>query len=73
MQRQQLDARQRDDEVRTDEEVELGCAQAMDDLVVDREVEDAEEVTVLGVVVDLRPLALREDVFEVERMPSEPL
>ena len=33
--------------------------------------ENAEEV--LGVLVDLRPLALREDVLEVERMPAEPL
>jgi hypothetical protein len=34
-------------------------------------VEDPEEV--LGVLVDLRPLALREDVLEVERMPAEAL
>jgi hypothetical protein len=34
-------------------------------------VEDAEEVALVGVVVDLRPLALREDVLDVERMPAE--
>jgi len=34
-------------------------------------VEDREQV--LRVVVDLRPLALREDVLEVERMPAEAL
>ncbi len=54
-----------------DEDVELGGVQALDGLVVDREVEDAEEV--LGVLVDLRPLALREDVLEVERVPAEAL
>src|SRR2546430_13687328 len=35
--------------------------------------EDAEEVAVIDVVVDLRPLALREDVFDVERVPAEAL
>ena len=35
--------------------------------------EDAEEVAVIEVVVDLRSLALREDVFHVERMPTETL
>ena len=54
--RQELDGRQRDEVVRPDEEVELGCVQPLDVLVVDREVEDAEEV--VRVVVDLRPLAL---------------
>ena len=54
-----------------DEDVELGGVQALDGLVVDREVQDAEEV--LGVLVDLRPLALREDVLEVERVPAEAL
>jgi hypothetical protein len=34
-------------------------------------VEDAEEV--LGVLVDLRALALREHVLEVERVPAEAL
>jgi len=55
----------------TDEDVELGGVQALDGLVVDREVQYAEEV--LGVLVDLRPLALREDVLEVERVPAEAL
>ena len=35
--------------------------------------EDAEQVAVVDVVVDLRPLALREDVLDVERVPAEPL
>ncbi len=35
--------------------------------------EDAEEVAVVDVVVDLRPLALGEDVLDVERVPPEPL
>ena len=69
--RQQLDVRQRDQEVGAEEEVELGGVQPLDRLVVAGEVEDAEEV--LGVLVDLRPLALREDVLEVERMPAEAL
>src|SRR5712692_9090599 len=65
----QLDGRQRDQEVGAEEDVELGGVQALDGLVVDREVEDDEEV--LGVLVDLRPLALREHVLEVERVPAE--
>ena len=52
-----------------DEEVELGGVQALDRFVVDREVEDAEEV--VGILVDLRALALREDILEVERVPAE--
>ena len=35
--------------------------------------EDAEEVAVVDVVVDLRALPLREDVLDVEWMPAEPL
>ena len=35
--------------------------------------EDAEEVALVGVVVDLRALALGEDVLDVERMPAEAL
>ncbi len=35
--------------------------------------EDGEEVPVVDVVVDLRPLALREDVLDVERVPAEAL
>ena len=42
-------------------------------LVVDREVEDGEEVALVRVVVDLRPLALRDDVLDVERVPAEAL
>ena len=48
-----------------------GRVQALDRLVVDREVEDAEEV--VRVLVDLRALALREHVLEVERVPAEAL
>src|SRR4051794_18781441 len=66
--RQELDVRQRDEVVGPDEEVELGRVQPLDVLVVDREVEDAEEV--VRVVVDLRALAAREDVLEVEGMPA---
>ena len=69
--RQQLDGRQRDEVAVADEEVELGRVQPLDGLVVDREVEDAEEV--VRVLVDLRPLALREHVLEVERVPAEAL
>ena len=71
--RQQLDVRDRDEVVRAEEEVELAGVQPLDVLVVRREVEDAEEVALIDVVVDLRPLALREDVFDVERMPAEAL
>ena len=42
-------------------------------LVVDREVQDDEQVSLVGVLVDLRPLASRENVLEVERMPAEAL
>jgi hypothetical protein len=38
---------------------------------VDREVQDGEEVAVVDVVVDLRPLALGEDVLDVQRVPAE--
>ena len=69
--RQELDVRQRDQVARPDEDVELGRVQALDVLVVEREVEDREEV--VRVLVDLRSLALREDVFDVERVPAEPL
>ena len=54
-----------------EEDVELGRVQPLDRLVVDREVEDDEEV--LGVLVDLRPLALREDVLDVELVEAEAL
>ena len=71
--REQLDVRDRDEVVRAEEEVELAGVQALDVLVVRGKVEDAEEVAVIEVVVDLRPLALRQDVFHVERMPAETL
>src|SRR5438270_477553 len=71
--RQQLDRRQGDEVVRPDEGVELRGVQPLDRAVVDREVENAEEVALVGVVVDLRPLALREDVLDVERVPAEPV
>src|SRR5581483_1770668 len=71
--RQELDRRQRDQVVRPDEEVELGCVQPLDVAVVDREMEDAEQVPLVGVVVDLRPLALGHDVLDVERMEAEAL
>src|SRR5262249_11811718 len=69
--RLQLDRRQRDEVIRPDEDVELGRVQALDRPVVDREVEDGEELAVVDVVVALPPLALREDVLDVERMPAE--
>src|SRR5207302_9390285 len=56
-----------------DEEVELGSVQALDGLVVDGEVEDGEEVALVLVVVDLGPLALGNDVLDVQRMPAEAL
>jgi hypothetical protein len=68
---QELDVRQRDEVVEPDEDVELGRVQPLDRLVVGREMKDDEEV--LGVLVDLGPLALREDVLEIERMPAEAL
>ena len=70
---QELAVRDRDEVVVPDEEVELGRVQPLDALVVRGEVEDAEEVAVVLVVVDLRPLALRDDVLDVERMPAEAL
>ncbi len=69
--REQLGARHRDQVVLADEEVELGRVQALDGLVVDGEMEDCEQVALLGVLVDLRPLALREHVLDVERVPAE--
>jgi hypothetical protein len=69
--REQLDVRQRDEVVGTDEDVELGGVQPADPLVVDREVEDDEAV--VRVLVDLRPLPAGEHVFDVEGVPAEPL
>ena len=54
-----------------EEDVELGGVQPLDRLVIGGEVEHDEEV--LRVLVHLRPLALREDVLEVERVPAEAL
>ena len=71
--RQQLDGRQGDQVIVPDERVELGGIQALDVLVVDREVQHREEVALLGVLVDLGPLALREHVLEIERVPTESL
>ena len=69
--RAELAVRDRDDVVVPDEEVELGGVQPLHLVVVEREVEDGEEVAVVLVVVDLRALALRDDVLDVERMPAE--
>ena len=69
--RQQLDARQRNEVVGPEEEVELRRVQALDRLVVDGEVQDGEEI--LRIVVDLRPLASREHVLDVQRVPVESL
>ena len=68
---QQLARRDRDEGVLGDEEVELGRVETLDRLVEHGEVEDAEEVTLVVVVVDLRALTLRDDVLDVERMPAE--
>ncbi len=54
-------------------DVDLGGVQPLDRLVVDGEVEDDEQVAVVLVIVDLRALALRDDVLDVERMPAEAL
>src|SRR5581483_2414498 len=72
----ELDHRQRDDVVRSDEHVELARVQPADARVVDGKVEDGEQVAAafgLRVLVDLRPLATREHVLDVERMPAEAL
>jgi hypothetical protein len=69
--RMELDVRQRDEVVVPEEDVELGRVQALDGLVVERKVEDDEEV--LRVVVDLRSLPLREHVLDVEGMPAKAL
>ena len=71
--REELAVRDRDDVVVADEDVELGGVQPLDRLVEDGEVENGEEVAVVLVVVDLRPLALRDDVLDVERVPAEAL
>ena len=68
---QELDVRDGDEVVRAEEEVELAGVQPLDALVVRREMENAEQVAVVDVVVDLRALPLGEDVLDVERMPAE--
>jgi hypothetical protein len=69
--RVQLDVRQRDDEVGSEEDVELGRVEPLHSLVVEGEVEDDEEV--VGVLVDLRALPLGENVLDVELVEAEPL
>ena len=69
--RKERHVRERDDVVLGEEDVELGRVQPLDRLVVDRKVEDGEEV--LRVLVDLRPLPPRENVLDVERVPAEAL
>src|SRR5262249_46877880 len=69
--RPQLDRRQGDEVVRADEDVELGRVQPLDRPVVGREVEDGEEVALVDVVVDLRALALRQHILDVQRVPAE--
>ena len=54
-----------------EEEVELGGVQPLNGLVVHREVEHDEEV--VRVLVDLRALALREHVLDIQRVPREAL
>jgi hypothetical protein len=71
--REQFDVRDRDEIVRAEEKIELAGVQALDVLVVRGKVQDAEEVAIVQVVVDLRTLALRQDVLDVERMPTEAL
>jgi hypothetical protein len=69
--REQLDRRQGHEVAVAEEDVELAGVEPLRGLVVDREVEDDEAVVL--VLVDLRPLALGEDVLDVERMPAEAL
>ena len=69
----ELPVRDRDDVVVADEDVELGGVQPLDLLVVEREVEDCEQVALVLVVVDLGPLALGDDVLDIERVPAEAL
>src|SRR5262249_50971266 len=71
--RAQLAVRDGDDVVVPNEDVELTSVQPLHLVVVDREVEDGEQVAVVLVVVDLRALALRDDVLDVEGMPAEAL
>ncbi len=61
--------RQRDEVVAPDKRIQLGRVEALGVLVVPGEVEDDEEVVV--VVVDLRALAPRSDILEVELVERE--
>jgi hypothetical protein len=61
--------RNRDQVVRTDEDVQLAGVQAADGAVEDRKVQDDEQI--VGVLVDLRALVARQDVLEVEGVESE--
>ena len=67
----QLHVRKRDQEVGAEEDVQLGGVEPLDALVVDGEVEDDEEVA--RVLVHLGPLALGEDVLDVELVEAEAL
>ena len=69
--RQELDGGEGDEVPVADEDVQLAGVQPLRRLVVDREVEDDEAVVL--VLVYLRPLALGEDVLDVERVPAEAL
>ena len=70
-QRRERDARQRDQVVRPDEQVELGGQQPVGVLIEQREVQDDEQVVV--VLVELRALVARVDVLVVERVELEVL
>ena len=67
----QLDVGEGDEVVRAHEDVQLGSVQTLDGLVVEGEVQHDEQV--VGVLVDLGPLALREHVLDVERVQAEAL
>ena len=72
--RLQLDGRQRDEIVRTDEHVELAGVQPADRRVVDGEVQDREEIASalrFGVCIHLRTLTPGKHVLDVERVPAE--
>ena len=71
--RQELAVREGREVVLPDEDVELAGVEPLDGLVVDGEVEDGEEVPLVLVVVDLRPLPLGDDVLDVQGVPAEAL
>ena len=68
-QRRQVLVGQRDQVVRADEQVELGGQEASARLVEDREVENDEQVVVVG--VELGALVARRDVLDVQRVEPE--